>query len=142
MKKLLFVATSVLSCSLVCTSATLWGQALVTKSKAFSIAVGTQRTQKSTALRISIEDAKPKSGVCPYYVRSFEYLPGANLLSIELYQEACLNDAYGFSQGEAIWVAPAGIQTKGSKVSVFINQTPAGSLIYDQQTQMFSVNGD
>jgi len=137
MKKLLIVV----ACVLV-TSATSWGQALVTKSKAFSIAVGTQKIQKSTALRISIEDAKAKAGVCPYYVRSFQYFPGANLISIEVYQELCLNDAYGFSQGEAIWIAPLGLQTKGSKVSVLINQTPAGNLIYDQQTQLFSVNGD
>ena len=137
MKKLLIVVACV-----CITSATSWGQALVTKSKPFSIAVGTQKIQKSTALRISIEDAKAKAGVCPYYVRSFEYLPGANLVSIEVYQEHCLNDAYGFPQGEAIWIAPLGLQTKGSKVSVLINQTPAGSLIYDEQTQLFSVNGD
>jgi hypothetical protein len=143
MKKLLIVVGCALAFSAIGTSETVWGQtALAGKPKSFSIAVGSQRLQKSMALRISIEDAKAKSGVCPYYVRSFEYLPGANLLNIEVYQEACANDAYGFSQGEAIWVAPLGIQTKGSKVSVLVNQTPAGTLIYDQETQLFSVNGD
>jgi hypothetical protein len=139
MKNLLAV---VVACAAISTTATSWGQVLVAKSKSFSIAVGTQRTQKTTALRISIEDAKAKAGVCPYYVRSFEYLPAAKLLSIEVYQESCANDAYGFSQGEAVWIAPLGIQTKGSKISVLVNQTPAGSLIYDDQDRLFSVNGD
>jgi hypothetical protein len=90
-------------------------------------------------LRLKIQDVQPKSGVCPYYVKQTQYLPALQVLSVEVYQENCVNDAYGISKGEVDWVVPATLLATGREVQVLVNQTKTSILVYDETTQSFRV---
>ena len=90
-------------------------------------------------LRLKIQDVQAKSGVCLYYVKQLQYLPALQVLNVELYQENCTNDSYGPSKGEVDWVVPASLLSTGQEVQVVVNQTKAGSLVYDEATQSFHV---
>ena len=140
MKKILTISVS---SALLLLGSLSWGQAMVpTKSRPFTIGAGTQKTARNSILHISIQDAKPKSGICPYYVRSLQYIQSLQVLNVEVYQESCLNDGYGFSQGDALWVVPPSLLTKGSTISVLVNDSKAGALVFDDSIQAFSVKGD
>ena len=96
-------------------------------------------TKSRTALKLFIEDVAAKQGVCPYYVKSQQYLEGIKLLNIEIYQETCLNDAFGRSNGELAWVVPNALLKTGSEIKVLVNQNPSGILVYDESTKKFQL---
>ncbi len=111
--------------------------------KAFNLSVDTQYSQSGLALmRITVQDSKPKSGVCPYYVRSLQYLEALHVLNVEVFQEACNNEAFGVSTGEVLWIAPKALQAKGTPITIIMNQGQAGSLLFDDSKKTFSVMGD
>jgi hypothetical protein len=93
-------------------------------------------------LRLKVQDAQPKSGVCPYYIQSLLYVPANHSLAIGIFQETCLNDAFGASSGEVDWAVPATLLAPGQEipVTVFLSNTAvmgSGTLVYDQPSQSF-----
>ena len=134
MKKILIIVSLLLSHGLA------WGQTLST-SKSFSIDAESQNSQGLTLVHVAVKDTKAKSGVCPYYVKSLQYLEAVRILSVELFQEVCLNEAFGISKGEVFWVVPKSLESKGLPITVLINQTQAGALVFDEVKQSFNVKG-
>jgi hypothetical protein len=88
-------------------------------------------------LRITIEDAQPKAGICPYFAKSIQYLEGAKLLNVEIYQEVCANDAFGTSKGTLDWFVPGALLTQGAQLHLFVNQKDSGTLVYDEASKSF-----
>jgi hypothetical protein len=99
-------------------------------------------TQGSTVLRLAIEDAKPKSGVCPYYVKTTEYLPSLHVLNVEVYQENCRNEAFGTSKGQVYWVVPKSLQDEQVELQVLVNQKISGTLNYSPRFKTFIVKSN
>jgi hypothetical protein len=97
--------------------------------------------QAGSILKLDVQDAKPKSGVCPYYAKNVEYLPSVHVLNIEVYQENCRNDAYGVSQGQVYWVVPKSLQNGAADLQILVNQNLAASLSYSSRSKTFVING-
>jgi hypothetical protein len=112
------------------------------KSKTFALAAESQNAQGLTLVHVDIRDAKAKSGVCPYYVKSMQFLEAVRILNVEIYQEVCVNEAFGVSKGEIFWVVPKSLQAKGQTITVLVNQTQAGALVFDEAKQSFNVKGE
>src|SRR5580698_6531843 len=90
---------------------------------AFTVKAQVQRSDtNSLILQLRIQDAKDKSGVCPYYVKTLQYLQGVKLLNVEVYQEFCTNEAYGKSEGDVFWTIPNSLLRQASVVAVLVNQ--------------------
>jgi hypothetical protein len=106
----------------------------------FAVTAQVQKSGSSQAvLQLNIADSQDKSGVCSYYLKSFQYLEAIKTLDVEIYQEPCFNDQVGKSKGELYWVIPKALQVSGSKVCLLINQKVAVALVYDDVSQSVKV---
>ena len=90
-------------------------------------------------LRLIVVDSQPKSGVCYYYLKTLQYSPVDRILTLDIYQENCVNDAFGLSKGEVDWAVPTSLLTDGAEIQVVVNQAKAGSLVYVSGNKNFRV---